>query len=269
MPHAITQQLLNEPDPWELYKEYYGRTNNIWLRPWQDQVCQNMLTQMRFILNWGRGMSKTILLCMLAVFFAMLGMPVCYCVPRTDELTQPIKYLSDNPFCDYNPHKHNREKTFTIEGKGIYFYVLGKPMIKITNIDDKGFNLSSGRYSVVIYDECSLLMYFKMERELLNKGKGLLRAMPYPHVIYASTPLIGSFFYEMYKEYPAECKSWLNFENQPDNFITDSPDKLAQLQAERAEAEAMGVCKKSSTGSTVGSAARAPDNAPPHPAVFS
>jgi len=151
-----------------------------------------------------------------------------------------MEYFDYNPFVDANPHKRTVDKSFSTQ-KGTFYYVLGRPMIKITNIDDKGFNLSSGRFSVVIYDECALLMYFAKEIELLNKGKGMLRSQNYPHIIYASTPLVGSHFYSMFEHYPESCKSWRNFENTPNNFITNSPDKFNQLMEERIEAEEMGV----------------------------
>ena len=210
------------------------------LADWQHEVFDQILYNTKVILNWGRGMSKTLMLCLISVFFALIGMKVCYCVPRTDELTQPMEYFNNNPFVDRNPHKRTADKSYNIQ-KANWFYVLGKPMIKITNIDDKGFNLSSGRFSVVIYDECALLMYYQKEVELLNKGKGMLRSQNYPHIIYASTPLIGSHFYSMFENYPDRCKSWKNYENTPNNFITDRPEKLAQLLEEREEARQMGV----------------------------
>ncbi len=235
-------RVLNEPkrDKWRMYKAFYAKYTGIILADWQEQTCQAIFNYSRFLLNWGRGMSKTLLLCLVSVFFAMLGMKVCYCVPRTDELTQPLEYFNNNPFVDDNPHKKGNDKSVIIE-KARWFSVLGKPMIKITNIDDKGFNLSSGRFNVVIYDECALLMYYKLEVELLNKGKGLLRAMDYPHVIYASTPLVGSHFYEIFEHYPGHQKSWRNFENTPNNFITNTKEKLEQLLEERLEAEQMGI----------------------------
>lgn len=240
VPHQISIKIVQSPHKYDIYKRYYSKYTDIDLTEWQDTEVKRILKSSRYIMNWGRGMSKTILLCFLSVFFALLGMKVCYCVPREDELEKPLDYFNCNPFVDHNPYKKGNDKSHTIK-KGTWFYVLGKPMIKITNIDDKGFNLSSGRFNVVIYDECALLMYYKMEKELLNKGKGLMRATSYPHLIFASTPLVGSHFYELYKNYPDSNKSHRNFENTKDNFITNTPDKRRQLEEERREAEEMGT----------------------------
>jgi len=126
----------------------------------------------------------------------------------------------------------------------MWYYVLGKPMIKISNIDDKGFNVSSGRFNVTMYDECALLMYYSKEVELFNKAAGMLRAMDYPHRIWASTPLIGSHFVTMKEDMEAHNPhliSWRNFENTADNYLTDTPEKLTQMLEERADAQRQGI----------------------------
>lgn len=237
---AIVAELISLPFPqsFDVYCYLMGLT----LKPWQREDCIKLIRLRAMLLNWGRGMSKTFIFALVAVFLALFDLPVIYLVPRVDELEQPISYFNANPFVDLNPH-NAQTKQWTWE-KGRWFRVCGKPLIKINNIDDKGFNLSSGRFSVVMMDECALLMYYKMERELYNKAHGMMRSMDYPHYHSASTPLIGSHFVleiEDFKQHKPECYSWRNFENTPDNFLTDTPEKKQQLELEKADAIRQGI----------------------------
>ena len=238
---SVIEEIMLLPFPvnFDIYLAYCGIT----LTPWQKCECISMMLFDEYLINWGRGMSKTILFTLVTVFDALCGLKTCYAVPRTDELVQPIEYFNANPFVDPNPYKRNQDKVFW-EEKSRWFYVQGRPMIKITNIDDKGYNLSSGRFSRLKYDECALLMYYAKEVELLNKGDGMLRAMPFPRKTWASTPLIGSHFVTMMEDkkqhYPREY-SWRNFENTPDNFLTNTPDKLRIIQRERDSAKRQGI----------------------------
>ncbi|MCJ7481508.1 MAG: hypothetical protein MUO31_00930 [Thermodesulfovibrionales bacterium] len=231
--------LLPYPRNFDIYCVFCGIT----LKPWQRQECLNMIEKDEYLLNWGRGMSKTILMSLVTVFDALCALKTCYIVPRTDELVQPIEYFNANPFVDLNPYKKYGDKVIWIE-KARWFRVMGRSMIKITNMDDKGYNVSSGRFSRIKYDECALLMYYAKEVELLNKGDGMLRAMPYPRKSWSSTPLIGSHFVTMMedkKEHFPEEYSWRNFENTPDNFLTNTPDKLRIIERERENARRMGI----------------------------
>jgi hypothetical protein len=230
--------LLPFPDNFDLYCNYM----DLILKDWQREECMNMIQNPKYLINWGRGMSKTILFHLVAVFVALFDMRVIYLVPRVDELEQPMQYFNANAFVDCNSYKKT-EKTFSIK-KGMWYYVLGKPMIKISNIDDKGFNVSSGRFNFTLYDECALLMYYAKEVELFNKAAGMLRAMDYPHRIFASTPLIGSHFVTMledYKIHNPDLFSWRNFENTIENFLTDTPEKRRQMEEERQDAIRQGI----------------------------
>lgn len=242
IPHDVAMQMMTEnkyPKNFDVYCAMCGIT----LKPWQRQECLNMIEKDEYLINWGRGMSKTILFTLVTVFDALCGLKTCYAVPRTDELTQPVEYFNANPFVDPNPYKRDGDKTFLMQ-KAKWYKVLGKAMIKITNIDDKGYNLSSGRFSRMKYDECALLMYYAKEVELLNKGDGMLRAMPFPRKTWASTPLIGSHFVTMKEDkeqhHPDEY-SWRNFENTPDNFLTNTPEKLRIIERERENARRQGI----------------------------
>ena len=238
--YDVIQDILDEPFPHNF--DLYCSMMDLYLKDWQRQECLNMIRYNKYLINWGRGMSKTFLFVLVAVFLALFDMRVIYLVPRVDELEQPMQYFNANAFVDANPHKKT-DKTFSIK-KGMWYYVGGKPMIKISNIDDKGFNVSSGRFNVTMYDECALLMYYAKEVELFNKASGMLRAMDYPHRIWASTPLIGSHFVTMKKDIEAttpELMSWRNFENTPDNFLTDTPEKKAQMEEERQDAIRQGI----------------------------
>jgi len=235
------KQIMLNPYPlnFDLYCVFCG----IKLKKWQRQECLNLIEKDEYLINWGRGMSKTILFTIVAVFDALCGLKTCYIVPRTDELVQPVEYFNANPFVDINPYKKSGDKIFWIE-KARWFYVLGRPMIKITNMDDKGYNVSSGRFSRVKHDECALLMYYQKEVELLNKADGMLRAMPYPRKAWSSTPLIGSHFVTMAedkKEHFPDEYSWRNFENTPDNFLTNTPEKLRVIERERSNAKRQGI----------------------------
>ena len=123
------------PRNFDLYCIFCG----INLKEWQRQECLNLIEKDEYLINWGRGMSKTILFTIVAVFDALCGLKTCYIVPRTDELVQPVEYFNANPFVDPNPYKKSGDKIFWIE-KARWFYILGRPMIKITNMDDKGYN---------------------------------------------------------------------------------------------------------------------------------
>ena len=237
---AILQSIIRMPP--ELAFDCYCGMMHLTLKPWQRTECLNMIRFPKYLINWGRGMSKTFLFVLVAIFLALYGMKVIYLVPRVDELEQPMEYFNANCFVDGNRHKRT-SKTHTIN-KGLWYYVNGKPLIKISNIDDKGFNVSSGRFNICMYDECALLMYYAKEVELFNKANGMLRAMAHPHKIWASTPLIGSHFVHMKEDLEVNDPtrySWRNYENTPDNFLTDTPQKLQQILDERADATRLGI----------------------------
>ena len=241
LPQSVISEVILEPFPQNF--DLYCAMMDLVLKDWQRRECLNMIRQPQYLINWGRGMSKTFLFVLVAVFLALFDMKVIYLVPRVDELEQPLEYFNANAFVDTNPYKR-MSKSFTVGRNGTWFAVLGKPMIKINNIDDKGFNVSSGRFNVCMYDECALLMYYSREVELFNKSNGMLRAMDHPHKIWASTPLIGFHFCTMLEDFKQEAPdivSWRNFENTPDNFLTDTEEKRQQMEHERADATRQGI----------------------------
>jgi hypothetical protein len=188
--------------------------------------------------NWGRGMSKTFMDCHFAVYTGLFGLYTAYCVPRQDQFDQAMRYFDNNPFVDSNPHKAG-SKSF-----GAWYSVQGKLLIKLINIDDKGYNVSSGRFNNVILDELALLMYFSKEIEIINKSFGMMKSMPYQHLLMDSTPLIGSHFVTIkndWEENDPESVSWRNFQNTPDNYVTDTNEKLDNMMGELYEARRMGV----------------------------
>ena len=236
----VIVDIVHAPFP-QSFDEYCWMMN-VYLLPWQRGECLKMIKNPKYLINWGRGMSKTFLFVLVAVYLALFDMRIIYLVPRVDELEQPMQYFNSNAFVDCNPYKKT-DKTFSIK-KGMWYFILGKPMIKISNIDDHGFNVSSGRFNVTMYDECALLMYYAKEVELFNKAAGMLRAMDHPHRIWASTPLIGSHFVTMKEDLEKtspDLYSWRNFENTPNNFLTDTPEKLRQMEEEREDARRQGI----------------------------
>ena len=240
--HNLSKRMMIE-NPFPQNFDIYLKMCGIELKSWQRQECINMMQKSEYLINWGRGMSKTLLFTLVSVFDALCGLKTVYLVPRTDELSQPMEYFNANPFIDFNPYKRGSDRSFNIS-KSTWFNILGKPMIKISNIDDKGFNVSSGRFSRIKLDESALLMYYKMENELYNKTNGMLRSMPYPRKTYASTPLIGSYFVTMKEDFEKHFPdkySWRNFENTPNNFLTDTPEKLRIIEEEREHARRTGI----------------------------
>ena len=242
-PVDILEQIINTPFPSSF--DLYCAMMDIVLKPWQRDECLKMIKYPKYLIDWGRGMSKTYLFVLVAVFVGIFGMRVIYLVPRVDELEQPMQYFNSNAFVDNNPHKKT-DKTWSIGkgGKSMWYYIGGKPVIKISNIDDKGFNVSSGRFDFTMYDECALLMYYSKEVELFNKANGMLMVSDYPHRIWASTPLIGSHFLTMkedIEEHEPELHSWRNFQNTPDNFTTDTQVKMDNMLAMKADATRQGI----------------------------
>jgi len=189
-------------------------------------------------------MSKTLMLCLLAVFFALFGLQVCYLVPRTDQLTQAKKYFNENPFVDINPYKKKSgDKSVPLE-RGLWYRVNGKFCIKLINVDDQGENVSSGRFDVIMLDEAAQLMNKARESFIYEKTDGLTNVSRYPKEILASTPLIGSMFVGIKNDwellYP-QYISWRNFENTPINYVNNTQEKREKLEFKRAQADRMGI----------------------------
>ena len=189
-------------------------------------------------------MSKTYLLCLLAVFFGVCGLRVCYLVPRMDQLTQAKEYFNANPFVNINPNKRKTgDKSFPGE-RSIWYKIGGIKCIKLINVDDHGENVSSGRFDVLIIDEMAQLMNKKKEAFIYEKTDGLTNVSRYPKELLASTPLIGSMFVAIKEDWELlfpEYISWRNFENTPDNFVNDTVEKREKLEFKRAQADRMGI----------------------------
>ena len=236
MDQRIISAVLSSKAP--LSVAVYFRAQGITLKKWQFHSFLNSLARRNTMKNWGRGMSKTFMDCHFAVYTALFGLATAYCVPRQDQFDQAMKYFDANPFIEENPHKKG-SKNF-----GQWYKVLNKQLIKLINIDDKGYNVSSGRFNNLILDESALLMYFAKEIDIYNKALGMLKAMPYQHYLVDSTPLLGSHFYSLkqdWEENDPGSVSWHNFQNTPDNFVSDTDEKMDNLMAELYEQRRMGI----------------------------
>ena len=215
------------PFNYALYLQFCGITP----KPWQFNDTVKMMGSPRFILNWGRGMSKTFLGCYVVVFCGLFGLNSCYIVPRTDQLVTAMDYFDGNPFVDRNPYKKGKDKSWTRQ-KTRFYMINGRFAVKLIQMDDNGENVSSGRYDIVIRDESAQLMNKSREDFLIEKSNGLLSASKFPHEWDLSTPLIGSRFVNMMndlKMIAPELVSWRNFQNTPDNFVSNTPEKLDYL----------------------------------------
>ena len=233
----VISAILSSPAP--LSVTIYFKAQGITLLPWQFNNFLNSLARRNTMKNWGRGMSKTFMDCHFAVYTALFGLKSAYCVPRQDQFDQAKIYFNQNPFVNNNPHK-SYDKAF-----GQWFSVHKySQSIKIINIDDKGYNVSSGRFNNLILDESALLMYFAKEIEIYNKAMGMMKSMPYQHLLIDSTPLLGSHFYNLkedWEQYDPGAVSWHNFQNTPNNYVSDTDEKLDNLMAELYEQRRMGI----------------------------
>ena len=236
MEQRIIHAILTSPPP--LSVAIYFRAQGITLKPWQFYNFLKSLARRNTMKNWGRGMSKTFMDSHFSVYTGLFRLKTAYCVPRQDQFDQAKLYFDNNPFVDDNPHKRGA-KSF-----GQWYKILGQKLTKLINIDDKGFNVSSGRFNNVILDESALLMYFAKEIEIYNKAMGMMKSMPYQHLLIDSTPLLGSHFYNIKEDWEKNdpgAVSWHNFQNTPDNFVSDTDEKLNNLMNELYEQRRMGT----------------------------
>lgn len=216
---------------------------NIVLKSWQLLAVNDIIRLPRYMLNWGRGMSKTFLLAVLAVFFGIQGLTVCYMAPQTDQLIAFTGYLDNNPFVDSNPYKKTGDKSFFRE-KTKWYKINGRWAIRVIHIDDKGKNVSSSRINVNMVDEAALLMFMSKELYIYEKLDGMLRVADNPKEIIASTPLFGSHFLTLLKDnklHHPERISHRNFKNTPDNYVSNTPSKRQALMESKAKAKRLGM----------------------------
>lgn len=236
MQQRIIHAILSSPV--SLSVAIYFRAQGITLKPWQFSNFLRCLSRRNSMKNWGRGMSKTFMDSHFSVYTGLFRLATAYCVPRQDQFDQAKKYFDNNPFVETNPHTRGA-KNF-----GQWYKILDNKLIKLINIDDKGFNVSSGRFNNVILDESALLMYFAKEIEIYNKAMGMMKSLPYQHLLIDSTPLLGSHFYNIKEDWEVHdpgAVSWHNFQNTPDNFVSDTQEKLDNLMNELAEQKRMGT----------------------------
>lgn len=236
-----TELILNRKYPDNLY--LYLIFIKVILKWWQLLATNDIMRLPRYMLNWGRGMSKTFLLAVLAVFFGIQGEVVCYMAPQTDQLIAFSGYLDANPFVDSNPYKKGGDKSFYRE-KTKWYKINGRWAIRVIHIDDKGKNVSSTRTTVNMVDEAALLMFYAKEQYIYEKLDGMLRAANHPKEIIASTPLFGSHFLTLLKDnklFHPERISHRNFINTPDNFVSNTPSKMQALMESKAKATRLGM----------------------------
>ena len=240
MKHAHLLKLLSLKFPSNII--YYFKIAGYTLKPFQFLEFCILLACNKYLINWQRGFSKTFIFAHFATFTALHGEMSLYATPHSDQLDQFKIYCDANPWIDANPRKIE-DKTFVKTHKS-WYRINGKLRIKLTTIDRDGQNVSSGRFNNVLIDESALLMYYKKESWIYTKINGMLRARSPMRRIYASTPLFGSHFVRLMNDWnniTPNSVSWRNFENTPDNFVTDTPEAMAVLMDERAEAIRMGI----------------------------
>ena len=59
--HALTMQMMLD-SPYPKNFDVYCKMCGITLKSWQRQECLNLIEKDEYLMNWGRGMSKTILI---------------------------------------------------------------------------------------------------------------------------------------------------------------------------------------------------------------
>jgi hypothetical protein len=231
------------------------------LKPWQLYEVHNICASMNgdFLWRWQRGFSKTLMVSIIALFFACLGLRTCIILPAKKQLGQIKEYFETCELLDYR----GQDKKIGPEG---WYSINGK---KLIHVDIAGMTaVNSGRFHCVIWDECAQLVKEPRKEYYYDKADGMFRAMEYKIKLSTSTPLIGSRFEkedlylqglwaekikaklpqtkhwdvsQIIARYQCPWVSWRNYENTPDNFVTDTPMKYAALMAERAKAVKMGL----------------------------
>jgi len=198
----------------------YAISCGITLLPWQFQECIRVIKNPATLWRWGRGMSKTFLCALLATYFAIRFLKVCYLVPSAKQFDQALEYFESNPYID----KRGRDRKIAPKN---WYYVGGKKLIHIDLVSINSVN--SGRFNVVIYDEMAQLVYLPKKEALVPKSYGMLKAMYPTRRFYTSTPLIGSLFqkqeFDLQKQAKEDGKpldayvSFRNFENTENPYL--------------------------------------------------
>lgn len=226
------------------------------LTDWQIEELGKTISYGETLWNWGRGFSKTLLCVILSVYCGIYGLKVLYLVPSKKQLDQPKAYFEQFPYID----KKGRDKK---ESDG-WYYINGKPTIHIDILGDNA--IRSGRYHVVILDECGQLVTFPKREQFMQVVDGVQRAMSPTIKLLASTPTIGSQFEktdyylqekwakalrtqrkmdlstrEIIEQYGSKYTSHRNFLNTANNFVADTQDKLDLLLEQRERYRSLGL----------------------------
>ena len=227
-----------------------------YLTGWQIEEIAKTLAYGETLWNWGRGFSKTLLCTVLSVFAGIHGLKVLYLVPSKKQLDQPKAYFEQFPYID----KKGRDKK---ESDG-WYYINGEPRIHIDILGDNA--IRSGRFHVVILDECGQLVSFPKREQFMQVVDGVQRAMSPTIKLLASTPTIGSQFEktdyylqekwanqlrrskqvdastrDIIQQYGSKYTSHRNFLNTTPNFVANTPDKYALLLEQRARYKSLGL----------------------------
>ena len=227
-----------------------------YLTDWQIEEIAKTLSYGETLWNWGRGFSKTLLCTVLSVFTAIFGLKVLYLVPSKKQLDQPKAYFEQFPYID----KKGRDKK---ESDG-WYYIDGEPRIHIDILGDNA--IRSGRFHVVILDECGQLVSFPKREQFMQVVDGVQRAMSPTIKLLASTPTIGSQFektdYYLQEKYANQLRearglddstpniiatygskytSHRNFLNTSPNFVADTQSKYDLLLEQRERYKSLGL----------------------------
>jgi len=134
-----------------------------YLTDWQVEELSKTFAFGETLWNWGRGFSKTLLCTVLSVFVGLYGLKTLYLVPSKKQLDQPKAYFEQYPYID----RHGRDKK---ESDG-WYYIEGEPRIHIDILGDNA--IRSGRYHVIILDECGQLVILPKRERLMQVVDGV------------------------------------------------------------------------------------------------
>lgn len=172
------------------------------------------------------------MLCYLEVLRAIVGRRVMYFVPFERQLKQAQIYFNQNPYLDMRGIKNK-----SVDGT---YYIDGYPMI-VTGIISPG-NVMSGRFNDIALDELAEIE--PARQYLVEVCKRLQRAMSDCKTSFVSTPKFDTVF-QKEEEYILSSGNgnvvWLNYQNCPDNLVSNTPEKMKSIEDSRLQAIANGT----------------------------
>jgi hypothetical protein len=210
----------------------YFKSCGVHLLPFQLDVAVKWWNTPKNLWRWQRGFSKSFMLVYLEVLRAILGRRVAYFVPFEKQLKQATIYFNQNPFLDQAGRRGK-----DVDGT---FYIGGKPVIVIAILSPG--NIMSGRFHDVALDELAEL---EPGREnLVEICKRLQRSLSDCKISFVSTPKADTVF-QREEEYIISSGKGnivhLNYQNCPDNLVSDTPEKMQAIEDSRLQAEANGT----------------------------